>query len=133
MKIAQDKAIPSHALIYVAGHQGLVGSAMWRRLERAGYKNLVGTSSGELDLRDRSSVDRFFKDVAPDLVILAAARVGGIVANASRPADFLEDNLRIQVNVMDAARRAEFSVYCSSGQAVSTRSLRSSQSSSRVS
>jgi GDP-L-fucose synthase len=106
MEIAPDNAIPSDALIYVAGHQGLVGSAMWRRLERAGYKNLVGTCSSEVDLRDRSAVDRFFKDAAPDLVILAAARVGGIVANASRPADFLEDNLRIQVNVMDAARRA---------------------------
>jgi len=106
MEIAHDNATPSDALIYVAGHQGLVGSAMWRRLERAGYKNLVGTCSSEVDLRDRSAVDRFFKDVAPDLVILAAARVGGIMANASRPADFLEDNVRIQVNVMDAARRA---------------------------
>ena len=106
MEIAHDNAISSDALIYVAGHQGLVGSAMWRRLERAGYQNLVGTCSSEVDLRDRGAVDRFFKDVAPGLVILAAARVGGIVANASRPADFLEDNLRIQVNVMDAARRA---------------------------
>ena len=106
MEIAHDNATPSDALIYVAGHQGLVGSAMWRRLERAGYKNLVGTCTSEVDLRDRSAVDRFFKDVAPDLVILAAARVGGIMANASRPADFLEDNVRIQVNVMDAARRA---------------------------
>jgi GDP-L-fucose synthase len=78
---------------------------VWRRLKRAGYNNLIGFSSSEVDLRDRTAVDRFFGDLTPDVVILAAARVGGILANASRPADFLEDNLRIQVNVMDAARR----------------------------
>ncbi len=88
-----------------AGHRGLVGSAVWRRLEEAGYSKLVGFSSGELDLRDRGAVDQMFADVAPDLVIMAAARVGGIMANASKPADFLEDNLRIQVNVMGAAQR----------------------------
>lgn len=101
-----DKEIPRDARIYVAGHKGLVGSAVWRRLRRGGYRNLTGLSSSELDLRDRAAVDSFFADLTPDFVILAAARVGGILANASHPADFLEDNLRIQVNVLDAARRA---------------------------
>lgn len=105
MKLALHNAIPQEARIYVAGHQGLVGSALWRRLKRAGYESLVGFSSSEVDLRDRAVVDSVFGDLTPDVVILAAARVGGILANASRPADFLQDNLRIQVNVMDAARR----------------------------
>jgi GDP-L-fucose synthase len=98
--------IPQDALIYVAGHQGLVGSAVWRRLDQAGYSNLIGFSSGQVDLRDRTAVDQLFADTTPDVVILAAARVGGILANASEPADFLEDNLRIQVNVMGGAQRA---------------------------
>jgi GDP-L-fucose synthase len=106
MRTEHPNAIPMDARIYIAGHRGLVGSAAWQRLERSGYKNLIGFGSNEVDLRDRSAVDRIFGDVAPNVVILAAARVGGILANASRPADFLEDNLRIQVNVMDAARRA---------------------------
>jgi GDP-L-fucose synthase len=99
-------AIPRDALIYVAGHQGLAGSAVWRRLDQAGYSNLIGFSSGQADLRDRTAVDQLFADTTPDVVILAAARVGGILANASEPADFLEDNLRIQVNVMGGAQRA---------------------------
>jgi GDP-L-fucose synthase len=99
-------AIPQDALIYVAGHQGLVGSAVWRRLDQAGYSNLIGFSSGQADLRDRTAVDQLFADTTPDVVVLAAARVGGILANASEPADFLEDNLRIQVNVMGGAQRA---------------------------
>ena len=99
-------AIPQDALIYVAGHQGLAGSAVWRRLGQAGYSNLIGFSSGQADLRDRTAVDQLFADTTPDVVILAAARVGGILANASEPADFLEDNLRIQVNVMGGAQRA---------------------------
>jgi GDP-L-fucose synthase len=98
--------IPQDALIYVAGHQGLVGSAVWRRLDQAGYSNLTGFSSGQADLRDRNAVDQLFADTTPDVVVLAAARVGGILANASEPADFLEDNLRIQVNVMGGAQRA---------------------------
>ena len=102
----RQNAIPQDALIYVAGHQGLVGSAVWRRLGQAGYSNLIGFSSGQADLRDRAAVDQLFADTMPDVVILAAARVGGILANASEPADFLEDNLRIQVNVMGGAQRA---------------------------
>lgn len=106
MELAPHNAIPRDARIYVAGHRGLVGSAVWRLLKRRGYDNLTGFSSSELDLRDRGAVDSFLADLTPDVVILAAARVGGILANASQPACFLEDNLRIQVNVMDAARRA---------------------------
>ena len=93
------------ALIYVAGHRGLVGSAIWRRLASQGFDNLVGRSSAELDLRDRGRVDAFMDQVRPDYVVLAAAKVGGILANATRPAEFLSDNLRIQVNVLDAAAR----------------------------
>jgi len=97
--------IPQDACIYVAGHRGLVGSAVWRRLEQAGYTKLVGFTSSDVDLRDRIAVDRLFSDLTPDVAILAAARVGGILANATKPAEFLEDNLRIQVNVMSAAQR----------------------------
>ncbi len=89
--------------IYVAGHRGLVGSAIWRHLESEGYTDLVGASSTELDLRDRSAVFDFMHEKRPDVVIDAAARVGGIHANDTYSADFLSDNLQIQVNVMDAA------------------------------
>ena len=91
--------------IYVAGHRGLVGSAVWRQLERRGFANLVGRTSDELDLRDRESVQAFFDAQMPAYVILAAAKVGGILANATHPAEFLSDNLRIQLNVLDAAAR----------------------------
>ena len=103
----QSKMMQQNGLIYVAGHRGLAGSAVWQRLVRAGYSNLIGFSSSEVDLRDRNAVDQLFADHPPDVVIVAAARVGGILANASQPADFLEDNLRIQVNVMGAAQRAD--------------------------
>lgn len=88
---------------YVAGHRGLAGSAIWRRLAADGYSHLVGRSSAELDLRDRSAVFDFFSEVRPQNVVLAAGKVGGIMANSKYPADFLSDNLRIQLNVMDAA------------------------------
>jgi len=91
--------------VYVAGHRGLVGSAVWRHLEQEGFSDLVGRSSSELDLRDRDSTFRFFAQQRPTHVVLAAARVGGILANATEPADFLSDNLRIQLNVLDAAAR----------------------------
>jgi GDP-L-fucose synthase len=106
MSMTQRNAVPQDALIYVAGHQGLVGSAVWRRLELAGHTRLMGFSSKEVDLRDRAAVDQVFAEYTPDVVILAAARVGGILANATMPADFIEDNLRIQLNVMGAAQRA---------------------------
>jgi GDP-L-fucose synthase len=95
--------LPRDARVYVAGHRGLVGSAIWRHLEDQGFDSLLGRSSDELDLRDREAVFAFFDEERPEYVLLAAARVGGILANASEPADFLSDNLRIQVNVLDAA------------------------------
>jgi GDP-L-fucose synthase len=97
--------LPLDAKVYVAGHRGLVGSAIWRYLLDRGHTGLVGRTSGELDLRDRPAVDAFFDIERPDYVILAAAKVGGIMANATYPAEFLSDNLRIQLNVMDAAAR----------------------------
>lgn len=91
------------APFYVAGHRGLVGGAIWRALERAGHTNLIGHPSGELDLRDREAVFDVLKEERPQYVVLAAAKVGGIMANNTYPVDFLSDNLRIQTNVMDAA------------------------------
>jgi GDP-L-fucose synthase len=91
--------------VYVAGHRGLVGSALVRRLRAEGYENLILRSREEVDLRDPAAVDRFFAEERPEYVFLAAARVGGIWANATYPADFIRDNLQIQVNVIDAGYR----------------------------
>lgn len=93
------------ARIFVAGHRGLVGSAIVRRLQAEGCSNLLLRSSAELDLRDQLAVERFFAAERPELVYLAAAKVGGIQANDSYPADFIRDNLLIQTNVIDAAYR----------------------------
>jgi GDP-L-fucose synthase len=90
---------------YVAGHNGMVGAAVWRHLEASGFTNIIGKKSSELDLRNRSSVFEFFETEKPRYVVLAAARVGGIMANNTYPAQFLSDNLQIQVNVMDAAAK----------------------------
>ncbi|MGK2880794.1 MAG: GDP-L-fucose synthase family protein [Mycobacterium sp.] len=98
------QALDRGATFYVAGHRGLVGSAIVRRLEAAGFDNIVGMSSAELDLKDRDAVFGFFADALPRYVVLAAAKVGGILANSTYPVDFLSDNIRIQVNVLDAAR-----------------------------
>ncbi len=92
--------------IYVAGHRGLVGAAIVRRLRSAGFDNLLLRSSAELDLREQQAVRGFFDAERPDYVFLAAARVGGILANETRPADFIRDNLLIQTNVIDAAYKA---------------------------
>ena len=92
--------------IYVAGHRGLVGSAVVRALEQRGYRNLVLRTSGELDLTEQAAVRDFFARERPEAVILAAARVGGIHANNTRPALFLRDNLLIQDHVIDAAHRS---------------------------
>jgi GDP-L-fucose synthase len=92
--------------VYIAGHRGLAGSAIWRHFEKAGYSNLIGFTSSELDLTDRSQTLSVIKDVTPDVVIDAAAKVGGIHANNTYPAAFLSDNLQIQVNLMDAAHEA---------------------------
>ena len=93
------------ARIFVAGHRGLVGTALLRRLEARRFGNVITRTSTELDLRDRTAVDAFFESERPELVFLAAARVGGIAANQSRPAEFIFDNLAIACNVIDAAYR----------------------------
>ncbi|WP_286958192.1 MULTISPECIES: GDP-L-fucose synthase family protein [Arsenicicoccus] len=91
------------AVTYIAGHRGLVGSAVWRHLESSGFARLVGRSSSKLDLKDRDATFSFFAETKPRYVVLAAAKVGGILANNTYPVDFLSDNVRIQVNVLDAA------------------------------
>lgn len=91
------------AKIYVAGHRGLVGSALCRALRARGLPEPITASSSRLDLRDREATFAFFAETTPDVVVLAAARVGGIGANNAQPVDFLSDNIRIQVNVLDAA------------------------------
>jgi len=93
----------STSKIYVAGHRGMVGSAILRSLETKGYTNLVFASSKELDLKDTPAVHEFFKREKPEYVFVAAAKVGGIYANDTYPADFLYDNLMIQNNVIHAA------------------------------
>ncbi|MED5099951.1 GDP-L-fucose synthase [Niallia circulans] len=91
--------------IYVAGHRGLVGSAIYRKLISEGYTNLVSRTSKELDLRNPIEVNKFFDEEMIEYVFLAAAKVGGIVANNEYPADFIRDNLMIQTNVIDASYR----------------------------
>ncbi|CAM5190978.1 GDP-L-fucose synthase [Ureibacillus acetophenoni] len=91
--------------IYVAGHRGLVGSAIVRNLKSKGFENLLFKTSKELDLRNHIAVQQFFQDEQPDYVFLAAAKVGGILANATYPAEFLYDNLMIQSNIIEAARK----------------------------
>lgn len=97
--LALDTDLP----FYVAGHRGLVGGAIWRALESRGHTGLIGRSSRELDLKQRDDVFDFFARERPAYVVLAAAKVGGIMANNTYPVDFLSENLRIQTNVMDAA------------------------------
>jgi GDP-L-fucose synthase len=92
--------------IYVAGHNGLVGSALHRALARSGYKNILTRTRAELDLRDAAATEAFFMSEQPEYVFLAAAKVGGILANATYPADFIRDNLLIQGSVIEAARKA---------------------------
>jgi len=91
------------ARVYVAGHRGMVGSAISRELRRLGFSDIIERTSAELDLTNRSAVFEFFAEQKPDYVFLAAAKVGGILANDTYPAEFLSINLQIQVNVMDAA------------------------------
>ena len=95
------------ARIYVAGHRGMVGSAVWRALEAAGYSDLVGWSSSEVDLTDRDAAMDAVGSAQPDVVVVAAAKVGGIMANATYPVEFLTDNLRIQTNLFEAAHAAD--------------------------
>ncbi|MEJ1237868.1 GDP-L-fucose synthase [Chryseolinea sp. T2] len=91
--------------IYVAGHRGMVGSAIYRKLDRDGFTNVIGASSKELDLKNTVAVDEFFNRERPEYVFLAAAKVGGILSNNTYPADFLYDNLMIQNNVIEASFR----------------------------
>ena len=100
---AQFPRLAEDTPIYVAGHRGLAGAAIWRALEGRGCTNLVGATSQEVDLRDRDATTAFVRKHRPQVVVVAAARVGGILANSTYPADFLSDNLRIQVNLLDAA------------------------------
>lgn len=92
-----------NARIYVAGHRGLVGAAIVRRLQADGFTNLLTATSRELDLRDQAAVRAFFAGNKPDYVFMAAAKVGGILANDSYPAEFIYDNLMMEANVIDAA------------------------------
>jgi GDP-L-fucose synthase len=89
--------------IYVAGHHGMVGSAVWRALEAKGYSNLLGKTSQELDLRDQAAVNAFYNLEKPDVVVDAAAKVGGILANNDFPYEFLMENMQIQNNLIDGA------------------------------
>jgi len=93
--------------IYISGHRGMVGSAVWRALEAKGYTNIIGRSSAELDLRNQSAVYGFFAKEKPDLLIDTAARVGGILANNDFPYQFLMENMQIQNNLIDASHRYE--------------------------
>ena len=97
--------IAENSKIYIAGHRGMVGSAVWRALESKGYSNLIGKTSAELDLRNQQSVSDFYNEEHPEVVIDAAAKVGGILANNDYPYQFLMENMQIQnnsiINVID--------------------------------
>ena len=95
--------INKNSKIYIAGHNGMVGSACYRKFELEGFKNIFGLSSRELDLTDRISVKKYISEIKPDIIIDAAAKVGGIVANNEAKFEFLNDNLRIQLNLIESA------------------------------
>ena len=97
--------------IYIAGHKGMLGSAVWRVLEKKGHTNLVGKTSKELDLKNQQAVITFFEIEKPEVVIDAAARVGGILANNDYPYQFLMENLQIQNNLIDSAHNSEVSKF----------------------
>lgn len=103
--------ITKDSKIYVAGHRGMVGSAVWRALEAKGYTNLIGKTSRELDLRNQQAVTNFFNKEQPDVVINAAAKVGGILANNEYPYPFLMENLQIQNNLIDTAHNTAVSKF----------------------
>ena len=98
--------VTKEAKIYIAGHRGMVGSAVWRALQNKGYTNLLGKTSTELDLRNQQAVADFYKKEQPEVVIDAAAKVGGILANNNFPYQFLMENLQIQNNLIDGAHKA---------------------------
>jgi GDP-L-fucose synthase len=93
--------------IFVAGHRGLVGSAIWRELQRQGFQNLIGKTRREVDLLDAKAVQRLYQEQRPEFVFVAAARVGGIWANDQRPAEFIYENLQIQSHLVQGAREAK--------------------------
>jgi len=103
---SHQHSMPFDARIFVAGHRGMVGSALVRRLQAEGYTNLVQRSSAELDLRNQVAVAEFFAIERPEYVFLAAARVGGIIANSTRKGEFIYDNLMIQTNIIHSAYRS---------------------------
>ncbi len=105
--ITMSEALQRTSKIYIAGHRGLVGSAIKRRLEKDGYSNLIVRTHAELDLTDQRAVREFFSSEHPEYVFLAAARVGGILSNKTYPAEFIHDNIAIQTNVIDEAWRHE--------------------------
>jgi GDP-L-fucose synthase len=98
--------VEKNSRIFVAGHRGLVGSAICRRLRQEGFDNLLLRTGQELDLRDQAATRRFFAEEKPEYIFLAAAKVGGILANTTYPADFIYDNLAIETNVIEAAARS---------------------------
>ena len=95
--------IKLNSRIFVAGHKGLVGSAIIRKLQKKGYKNIFTKTRGELDLQDQSKVFKFLKRIRPDYIFIAAAKVGGIFSNSSYKAEFINDNLSIQLNLIHGA------------------------------
>ncbi|WP_067148905.1 GDP-L-fucose synthase family protein [Pseudotamlana agarivorans] len=97
--------------IYIAGHRGMVGSAIWRALEAEGYSNLIGKTSNELDLRNQHAVNDFISTEKPDVIIDAAAKVGGILANSQYQFEFLLENMQIQNNLIDAAHKQNVSKF----------------------
>ena len=102
-----DNTLPFSSRIYIAGHRGLAGSAIMRELQQQGYTNLITRTHAELDLEDAAATQRFFEQERPELVFLAAAKVGGIHANNIYPVDFLMSNLLIEANICRAAHRAQ--------------------------
>src|SRR5262245_3564742 len=105
-ELFQGMTLHPEAKIFVAGHRGLVGSAIWRELEGQGFRRLIGKTRQELDLLDTAAVDRFYRETQPEFVFVAAAKVGGILANAQAPATFLFENLLLQNNLIHGAWRA---------------------------
>ncbi len=104
-RMAEGRVLTPGKRIFVAGHRGLVGSALVRRLEKDGHDALLVARRSELDLTDHAAVERYFAEHRPEVVFLAAAKVGGILANDRHPADFIRENLLIQTHVIDAAHR----------------------------
>jgi len=105
-KPTQPSVLTSQSSIYIAGHRGLVGSALLRKLQSQGYNNLITRTHAELDLTSQSAVEEFFANEKPEYVVLAAAKVGGIMANNTYPAEFIHQNLAIQTNVIHEACRS---------------------------